>query len=167
MAAPDMATRYKALNVPAAIAVTGLIAGTLDISAATAQYMLQGGKNPVRILEYIASAVFGRGILGSGSVAIAAAGLLFHYLIAYAWTTLFYLAYPHVGLLRKNPFAVAVGYGLLVWLVMNRIVVPLSRIGPPTTPFDVARAATAAGILVVCIGLPLALRARRDYSGRA
>ncbi len=157
-----MATPSKPLNVPAAIGLTGLIAGTLDISAASAQYMLSGGSNPVRILEYIASAVFGAGVMGQGGL-FAAAGLLLHYLIAYTWTTLFYLAYPHVGLLRKNPFAVAVGYGLLVWAVMNRVVVPLSRIGPPKAPFDLARAATAAGILIVCIGLPLALRARADY----
>lgn len=158
-----MTTQSKRLNVPAAIGLTGLIAGTLDIGAASTQYLLQGGKNPVRILEYIASAVFGSSVMGAGG-AIAVAGLLLHYLIAYIWTTLFYLAYPHVGLLRKNPFAVAVGYGLLVWAVMNRVVVPLSRIGPPTTPFNLARAATAAGILIVCIGLPLALRARADYA---
>lgn len=158
-----MPTQYKTVNLPAAIGVTGLIAGTLDIGAASTQYMLQGGKNPVRILEYIASALLGASAMGRGGL-IAVFGLLLHYVIAYTWTTLFYVAYPHVSLLRRNPFAVAVGYGLLVWAVMNRVVVPLSRIGPPTTPFNVARAATAAGILIVCIGLPLALRARADYS---
>ena len=45
---------------------------------------------------------------------------------------------------------------------MNLIVVPLSRI--PRSPFNPANAAIQAGILVVCIGLPISLLAHRHYA---
>src|SRR5262245_19481827 len=120
------------------ILLTGLIAGTLDITGATIHFMLRGNSNPVRILEYIASGVFGKEAF-SGNPMMAVAGLLFHYIIATSWTTLFYLAYPRVGFLRGNKFVVGAVYALFVWLMMNRVVIPLSSVSQG--PFNPAQAA--------------------------
>ncbi|HRH60078.1 MAG TPA: hypothetical protein PL045_05880 [Chitinophagaceae bacterium] len=46
---------------------------------------------------------------------------------------------------------------------MNLIVVPLSN--SPKFPFDAARAAIAASILIVCIGIPLAFMAKSNKKG--
>ncbi len=145
-----------------AIAVAALVAGTCDYTAATTQFLLSGGKDPVRIAWYIASAVLGRDAAYAGGWLTAALGVALHYLIATIWTVFFFLLYPRFGWLQKNPFANALGYGIFVWAVMNRVVVPLSRITPG--PFVLTNALIAAGILVVCIGLPIALLARRHYA---
>ena len=73
-----------------------------------------------------------------------------------------FLAYPRVALLRQNALLIGIGYGLFVWTMMNLVLVPLTRIKPG--PFNLNNAAIQASILVVCIGLPISLLARRHYA---
>ncbi len=91
-------------------------------------------------------------------------GLLFHYLIAYAFTLFFFVVYPRLGLVEKNKVVVGLGFGLLIWIVMNLVVVPLS--GTPKLPFRPAQAVSGALILMGFVGLPLALSAHRFYGKR-
>ncbi len=152
-------------SLAGSIALTGLVAGTLDMTAATLQYLSRGGTNPVRILIYIASGVFGPAAFEATSPLIPALGLFFHYLIAYSWTIAFFAAASALPALRGRPLLIGPLYGILVWFVMNRIVVPLSRV-PPSRGFDPVQAAIACAILMVCIGTPIALGAARHYRGR-
>ena len=154
----------KKPNLVRAIILTGLVAGTMDIVTATSWFTIRTGNNPVRVLEYISSAAFDKDLAYSGNILMIFLGLLFHYLIAYSWTFLFYLAYPRIGLLRANKFVVGIGYGIFVWTIMNRVVLPLSRI--PAITFDINQASIAASILIVCIGLPISIMASRYYSGK-
>ena len=144
--------------------LTGLLAGTLDITAACTQYVLMAHKSPVNVLHFVASGFFGPAAQAGGA-GMALAGLAFHYLIAGTWAVVFYWLYPRLPWLRKLPPVLAgLGYGAVVWLVMNRLVVPSSRV--PQRPFSLQSAAIGMGILMLCIGLPIALRAARHY-GRA
>ncbi len=154
----------KKPNLVRAIVLTGLVAGTMDIVTATSWFTIRTGNNPVRVLQYISSAAFDKDLAYSGNILMIFLGLLFHYLIAYSWTFLFYLAYPRIGLLRANKFVVGIGYGIFVWTIMNRVVLPLSRI--PAITFDINQASIAASILIVCIGLPISIMASRYYSGK-
>lgn len=138
---------------------TGLVAGTMDAIAATTQTLI-AGRSPVLVWNYVASGAFGPEAR-TGGLHYAAAGLFLHFCIATIWTTLFYLVAVRVPALRKSPVLSGVVYGLFVWTMMNRVIVPLSRIGPPKS-FNPTQAAIGATIIVVCIGLPIALRARRD-----
>lgn len=147
-------------SLVSAIVRTGLIAGALDATAATTQYLLNGGTSPLLIWNYVASGAFGPDAR-TGGAPYAAAGLLMHFCIAMAWTTLFYLVAVRVKALRTNPILVGIGYGAFVWVLMNRVIVPLSRIGPPKS-FNPKNAIIGAIILMVCIGMPNAFRARRD-----
>ena len=139
---------------------TGLVAGTLDAIAAMTQYTINGGKNPTVVWNYVASGAFGPEAR-TGGLPFAAVGLLLHFCIAMIWTTLFYLVAVRAPILRKSPVVSGVAYGLCVWTMMTRVIVPLSRIGPPKS-FNPMNAAIGAAIIVVCVGLPSALRARRD-----
>jgi hypothetical protein len=142
-------------STPAALPVigkAGLIAGTLDILAACISFMIKTGKNPVRVLEYVASGAFGKPALGGGAL-YGVAGLLFHFLIAFIWATVFYYAWPVFRLL-KNRLVMGVIYGILVWLVMNLVVVPLCN--APKGPFSWSGAIQGCLILIVCIGIPIA-----------
>jgi len=147
------------------ILLTGLLAGTLDLSGACIGYMLDHqGKFPSKILEYIASGVFGKEAFTDG-VSMKIYGLLFHFLIAMSFTFFYFFIYPKIKLLHKNIFLSAFIYGLFVWTVMNLIVVPNSAIHKSIIPFDFVASAKAAFILMICIALPNAYFAKKYYRG--
>lgn len=144
------------------ILVTGLLAGTLDAIAATTNFWIHGGTDAGRLWRAVASGALGPSARNGGT-GIALLGLLFHYIIAFSWTTIYLLIYPKIPLLRKNILLSSLLYSLFVWLIMNLVVVPLSRIGkfPAWAP---GRLLVDMLILTVVIGLPAALMARWYYS---
>jgi uncharacterized membrane protein YGL010W len=144
------ATRQTALRV---VLLAGLVAGTLDILAAFTQFYIKTGKSPVIILNYIASALFGKTDAYGRGTPMIIAGLLLHYMIAFAFTLFFFWLYPKHGLLSKSRLLTALLYGLFVWAIMNLLVVPMSVIGK--FPSDPTQAVIAAAILICMIGLPL------------
>lgn len=131
-----------------------LLAGTLDISVALTYYSLRTGNAPVRVLRYIASGVFGEAAL-SGGAGMAALGLLLHYLIALIWTLVFYKLYPLLPWSGKGRAVTGLAYGVVIWLVMNLVVVPLSN--TPKAPFNPVQAVIGACILMFAVGLPISL----------
>lgn len=142
------------------ILLAGFVAGTLDITAACIQYYINTGKGPGNVLRFVARGALGRSAT-SGGMTTAMWGLLFHYCIAFIWTIFFFWIYSIIPLLAKNKVVTGLVYGLFVWIIMNRVVVPLSAI--PPIPFKLKSAAIAAGIIMVCIGLPIALIVGRYY----
>ena len=139
------------------IAGATLLVGTLDIFDAFIFYGLRR-VTPTRILQGIASGVLGRAAFGMGQRS-ALLGLFFHFFIAFSATTVFLLA-SHKLPVARHPFLYGTLFGVALYLVMNYIVLPLSQIGlRPTPPLIPLINGVAA--LVVCIGIPLALIARR------
>jgi len=139
------------------ILAAGLVAGTLDIAAAIALTLARGGRI-VRMLQGIASGLLGRAAL-EGGPGTAAIGLLLHFVIATGAAAVYYAASRRLSVLVDRPVLSGLAYGVVVYLVMNLVVLPLSAIGwhPPR--------ASAAEVLVpihmVCVGLPIALMVRR------
>jgi hypothetical protein len=138
-------------NIPLNILLLGLLTGTLDAVAALAWNYKA---NAAIIFEFIASGAFGKAAYTGGSTLVLW-GILFHYIIAFAFTIVFYLGYPAFYKLFRNKYLIAFEYGIICWFVMNIIVIPVSRIG--LKPFHVLPTITGMGILVICIGLPIAL----------
>jgi len=136
------------------ILLTGLLSGTLDISGAIIDYLLSGGTRPVLIFRYIARAVFGKEAAGAGTL-MPALGLFFHYAISYGWTLIFFLLYPRLKLGSKNKFATGLLYGILIWVVMNLVILPLTAL--PSTPFSVKSSITGILLLMFLMGLPISL----------
>lgn len=147
------------------IVLAGLLVGSLDITAAIVQFSIRTGKDPLIVLKYIASAVFGPSAYSSGNI-MAVWGLLFHYLIAFIWTILFFFIYPKLKLLSWNRVITGILYGIFIWIMMTQVVVPMTKILPGT--FVIKQATIAVLILIGAIGLPLSFIAHRYYSkGRA
>lgn len=149
-------------NLYRSIIKTGLIAGTLDISAAIVSYYIRFGKGPEGIFRYIARAAFGD-VAKTGGAEYIVAGILFHYLIAFSFTIAFFLLYP---LIKKNfsPYIILTGlvYGIIVWCIMNLLIVPSTKITPGIlTATSITREML---ILMCCIGLPIAIFTKRHYS---
>ena len=149
--------------LPSAL-LTGLLAGTLDISAACTQYALMTHQPPVQVLHYVASGAFGPAAMAGGA-GMAGAGLLFHYGIATGFACAFYGLAARWPQLLRRPVLAGLGYGVVVWLIMNLGVVPLTRI--PARPFHLLPSAIGMAILMLCIGLPTALRAAGFFRGWA
>jgi hypothetical protein len=140
-----------------AIATACLVAGTLDLSDALIFYGLRGVA-PSRILQSIASGVLGRAAFTQGTRS-AVLGVMLHYFIATTVAAIYIFASRRLPLSR-HPFLWGSLYGGVVYIVMNYVVLPLSKIGlrptPPLVPLINGVAA-----IVFCIGVPTALIARR------
>lgn len=140
------------------ILITGLLAGTLDALGAIVVYQAE----PAGMFKYIASGAFGAGRAFSGGTVMVLWGVLFHYFIAFSWTILFFFLYPTSTVLQKNKYVTGLLYGIFVWIMMNRVILPLSEI--PQQPFNLKGALVGASILMVAIGLPIAFLTHRYYS---
>jgi hypothetical protein len=140
-----------------AIVVTGLIAGTLDITTAMIVYKVP----PFPMGRFIASGAFGKDAF-SGGTPMALLGILFHYIIAFSWTILFFILYPKIPLLGKNKYVTGVLYGIMVWLVMNLVILPMTNV----TRGEMKLIPSLIGmvILIFMIGLPISILAHRYYS---
>ncbi|SKB46382.1 hypothetical protein [Daejeonella lutea] len=136
----------------------GLLVGTLDILAACLQFILNTRKEPSAVFKFIASGVFGARAFSGGYV-MAFAGLIFHYLIALAFTVLFFFLYPKMHSLIKNNVLILMIYGTFVWLIMKFLIIPLSN--TPSQQSTYLGAATSVTILIICVGIPLSIIAER------
>jgi uncharacterized membrane protein YagU involved in acid resistance len=143
-----------------AIALACLVAGTLDIVDALIFYGLRG-ISPIRILQGIASGVLGRAAFTQGTRSVLL-GLLLHFFIATTWATIYICASRRLPLSRR-PILWGSLYGIVVYLVMNYAVVPLSKIGPRPTP-PLIPLINGVAALILFIGIPTALIARRYIS---
>jgi uncharacterized membrane protein YagU involved in acid resistance len=152
-----MTTAYQRRSILSTILIAGLVAGTLDIAAAFIHAYIERGTKPETVLKYVAGGVFGLKKSMPGGTDMAIYGLLFHYLIATIFAALFVLLYQSVRVIRRNIVLSGLLYGFIAWLIMNRIVVPMSKINSkkPLT-FD-KNAIIAALIIMFCVGLPVAL----------
>lgn len=145
-----MLTRIIQSRSTASIIIwSGLIVGTLDILAA----IYFSGASAEAVLKFIASGLFGREKVAEVGAAMIWWGILFHYLIAYFWTTVFFYVFPRVFSLVKMKVVMAMLMGLTIWLVMNRVVLPMSAIQQGA--FTWTGFAKGTAILVPMIGVPL------------
>lgn len=156
-------THQRTGSLIRAILFTGLLVGLLDGLAAIIQYTINGGTKPASVFKYIASAVFGKEAF-SGGTATVIWGVLFHLLIALLFTAFFFLVLAKIKWVQENKLLAGVFYGVFVWLVMTRLVIPLSLLTQPQ--FDIKKALIAVAILIVCIGIPVSLLANKYYRSR-
>jgi hypothetical protein len=131
-------------------------------SAATC-HRIASDATPARVLQSVAGGLLGRSAY-EGGFATAALGLTFHLVIALSWAALFFFAYPFFSFLAKSRVFNGVAYGLLIWLTMNLLVVPMSRI--PARPFVLQNVVTGMLILIVMVGMPVALIVPKYYLHR-
>ena len=144
-----------------AFVASALIAGVLDIAYAMLFSYLRSGTPPVRLLQSVASGALGRDAFTGGGTT-AAIGLGFHFLIAFAVAGVFFAAAARLPALTTRPVIIGALYGIGVYLVMNFLVIPLSRIGPRPLPPAIV---VVTGVLVhmFLIGVPIASGARRAF----
>jgi uncharacterized membrane protein YagU involved in acid resistance len=136
----------------------GLVAGTLDIAYACIFWSLKRDVPAQRILQSVAAGLLGDASFEGGG-ATAALGLSLHFLIALSMSVVYYLAARRWPLLRQRPVACGAAYGLLLYVVMNYVVVPLSAAGRGSK--DPLWITLSIAVHVLLIGIPIALFTRR------
>ena len=107
-------------------AIAGLIAATLDISFA---FIFNGmhGVTPARILTFIASGLVGpvAKTMGVWSVVL---GAVLHYFICLCAAFVYLFVSRRFPLLVRHPLSCGTGFGVAMYVFMNFVVIPLSRI---------------------------------------
>ena len=138
----------------------GLVAGTLDITDA---FVFNAFRHitPVMVLQYIASGLKGGASFDSGLASVAL-GVVLHYLIALSWTVIFFMASRRFPILVRRPVVSGLLYGIAVYLCMNIIVLPLSRVPPSTAAMTLASRINGVLAVMFCIGLTISLLVRRE-----
>ena len=136
-----------------AIAVGGLIAGTLDLT----QAMILFGR---RIPFSIAAGLLGPDATRHAGPAIYILGILLHYLIACSAAAIYYAASRRLRYLAESPLICGLFFGAAVEVVMGYIVLPLSALHA-TGPYDLQDVLLGLGVHMVVVGLPIAYSVRR------
>lgn len=149
----------EAAKSPKGIALTVLlataVAGTLDMIDACVFWGVTKGAAPWRISQGVASGLLGKAAFKGGGQT-AALGLGLHFGIMAVMVTVYVLASLRLPILTKRPVLMGLGYGLATYVVMNFVVLPLSRAGRPG-PFMLLNFISGVMAHLVLVGLTIAL----------
>jgi hypothetical protein len=148
---------------PMAILWGGLICGVMDITAAIVVYGMFGVK-PIPLLQGVAAGLLGPRAM-TGGLTTAALGLLCHFVIAFLAATVYYAICAALPVALQHAILAGVVYGVAWYFFMNRVVVPLSA--ARRFPFSLKMMIIGVTIHIFCVGLPIALAARRFSTRKA
>src|ERR1700719_647649 len=137
----------------------GLVAGTLDITYNLVLNQLRG-ITPKMVFQYIASGLIGMKAFQIGLASVAL-GVAIHYAIALTWTAVFYAASRRLAILIHRPVLSGLVYGGAVYLFMNFVVLPLTRVPHPRAAVTLASRINGVLALLLFIGLTISLLTRR------
>ncbi len=142
----------------------GLLTGSLD---AILSIILSYPPNLGQSYRYIASGFFGTAAFTANHMVFW--GVLFHYLIATAFSAVFFLFYPNIKRAINKKYILALVFGMIIWIISTFVILPLSNVpdikGVPKYPSQinpVAAIISFAG-LSLCLGLPISLIANKYY----
>jgi hypothetical protein len=151
--------RPRALEV---IPAGGVLVGIFDLLFAFSFYGLILKAPALRIFQSVAAGVLGRQAAIEGGLRTFFLGIVLHFVVATCIATVYYLISLVLPLVLRYAVASGLLYGMVAYLGMNYIVVPLSAIGPRTT----SKRAWIFAVEIIghafLVGLPLALLARRS-----
>ncbi len=139
------------------VALGALVAGALDPVFALS-FAAWNGTAPMRLLQTVASGAFGKAAF-EGGAPLAGAGLALHFGLSLLWALAFLWAARWRPVLARHPLASGVAFGVVVFLAMRLVVLPLSAF-----PFAVSfkPLASALDLLshALLFGVPIALATR-------
>lgn len=157
--------RHQDFSALSAILWGGLIAGVLDIAAVFAFWAAKG-VSPVSILQSIATSVLGRAAFEGGAGA-AVLGLFLHFAVSFVFAVGYVVVSARAHILRTRPVIFGIAYGVVAYVIMTRLVVPLSLAEFGKEPPPLLNLAVSIFIHLFLFGLPIALAASRIRTGDA
>ncbi|MEK6153093.1 hypothetical protein WIW50_07530 [Flavobacteriaceae bacterium 3-367] len=152
----------KSSSVAKTIFWSGLVAGILDSLAGILVYYVYFDLNPLQVLQFIASGIYGPTAINGGGYMVLV-GFFFHFVIAYTCAIIYFYLHSKTAALRSHKIASGLIFGLGIWLVMNLLILPATNI--PKSPFDSGLAAIGIIWHMVLVGVPIALITAQYVSG--
>jgi hypothetical protein len=146
------------------VVIGGLALATLDAFFATTYWRLAAGMPWTRVFQSVAAGVLGLEASVAGGERTAWLGVSLHYAIAMSFVVAYTVVATHLAGLVRRPLAFGALYGLLLYVVMNLVVIPLSAIGHLPKFDDVPWVASSIAMHVV-FGLICAFAARQALAG--
>lgn len=132
----------------------GLAAGAGDYVFALCFYGWKPG-----VFQNVAAGLIGLKAARAGGIPTFLLGTMLHFLIALGWAAVFWGLSRRLPLLVKYALPAGLLYGLIIYLGMNCVVLPLSALHVPLKLPALVAWPCAAHLLLV--GLPIALFARK------
>jgi hypothetical protein len=143
------------------ILLGGLIAGVLDGFDAVVFYGLSFGVTPTLLFQNIAGGLLGRRTFHGGWYTVLL-GVACHFTIAIGAAAVFYGASRVIPMLWRKPWIFGPIFGVLVYLFMHYVVIPLSALPKRTVPVTFFEVVDQLFSHTILVGLPIALMARRS-----
>ncbi len=145
-----------------AVLTGALVVGVLDGLDALVFFGLRGAA-PHRIFQGIASGLLGAAAF-QGGAATTTLGVALHFLVALLIVLTCFVLSGFIPVLTERPVIGGALFGVIAYIVMNYVVIPLSataRGGPPPWPVLIN------GVLIhiLGVGIPSAIFARRARLG--
>ena len=144
------------------IGAAGLVCGVLDIAYVFVVFGWRDGR-AARILQGIAVSLLGPAAT-TGGTATAAFGLLIHFGVALGAAALFYALSRRLRWLSAQPWIGGAVFGVAYYLLMNLVVLRLTRL--PSAPFPPPGWTWVLAAHVLCVGWPIAFVTSRMTRGR-
>ena len=148
-------------NAVKSIVYGGLAVGILDGLAATVNAGVRG-ISPVRVFQYISSALFGSAAFEGGTTMMLL-GILLHFGVGFGVAIAFYLLVRAFPSLLSQPLVTGTLYGIVVYFAMAYAFVPLTLVRQGL--FSWNGFITGIIIHILFVGLPVALIAKRYERG--
>ena len=141
------------------IALATLVSGTLDILLATI-LTLMNGREPAGMLRFVASGPFPSATeMGAAGAVL---GLLVHFALMAIMATVFVAVASSRPALLERPIVTGTVYGLVTYVILDLIVVPLRFPGAfPPKPISIA---TQLFAHIVLVGIVFAFITRRTLA---
>lgn len=150
-------------SVAKAAITGGLLGGLLDLVFAVS-FAAANGVGPLRVFETIASGWLGAAAFDGGA-GVAAIGVGSHFLLAVIWALAFATLARRVPVLLVHPVVTACAFGIVVFLTMRLVVLPLSAYPRPVTFKPLSTVLDLASHMLL-FALPIVLALRRAVRAR-
>ena len=138
------------------ILLGGFMAGTLDGLDAIVFFGWLVGATPVGIFQHIASGLIGRSSFQGGWHTVVL-GIVLHFTVATGAATVYYFASLRLPALFQRPLLFGPIFGLVVYVCMYYVIVPLSAVTKSTGAFSSLELLNALIAHMFFVGAPIAL----------
>lgn len=153
----------KRQSLMKAILIGGVVGGALDLLFAVS-FAAYNGAAPSRVFQAIASGLLGQPAFGGGP-GVSALGIGCHFAMSVLWAAVFALAARRLPALARRPVVAGLVFGVVVFLCMRLLVLPLSAYPRPVTFKPLA---TVLDLLshMLLFGVPIAVVVGRAVAAR-
>lgn len=157
-ASTDEAFSNERLRALKTIFYGGVVVGILDGLFALIYYGFILGAKPMRIFQSIASGLLGKASY-EGGIPTVLLGILLHFVVASCIAAVYYAASMIFPVLNRHAVVSGLIYGIIAYLGMNYVVIPLSAAA--ASPFSLSVFLVSIIGHAILVGLPISLITQR------